>query len=81
MTKAAETAGFKVTAAPVGNVGEVGDVTRSLCGQKVDAIELFGNAAHAGFGAPHQGGEGVQGPGLLTRAIRGDAGRHRLILS
>jgi len=50
MTKAAETAGLKVTAAPVGNVGEVGDVTRSLCG-KVDAIELFGNAAHAGFGA------------------------------
>ena len=29
-------------------MGEVGDVTRSLCG-KVDAIELFGNAAHAGF--------------------------------
>jgi ABC-type uncharacterized transport system substrate-binding protein len=50
MTKAAESAGMKVTAVPVGNVGEVGDVTRSLCG-KVDAIELFGNAAHAGFGA------------------------------
>jgi ABC-type uncharacterized transport system substrate-binding protein len=49
MTKAAEQVGLKVVAVPVGNVGEVGDATRSLCGQKVDAIELFGNVAHAGF--------------------------------
>jgi ABC-type uncharacterized transport system substrate-binding protein len=49
MAKAAEQAGLKVVAAPVGNVGEVGEATRSLCGQKVDAIELFGNVAHAGF--------------------------------
>ena len=42
-------AGLQVTAVPVGSVGEVGDATRSLCGRKVDAIELFGNAAHAGF--------------------------------
>jgi ABC-type uncharacterized transport system substrate-binding protein len=48
MTKAAKAAGMQVTAAPVNNVGEVGDATRSLC-KKVDAIELFGNAAHAGF--------------------------------
>jgi ABC-type uncharacterized transport system substrate-binding protein len=49
MTKAAQQAGLQVTAAPVSSVGEVGDATRSLCSQKVDAIELFGNAAHAGF--------------------------------
>jgi putative ABC transport system substrate-binding protein len=49
MTRAAEQAGLKVAAAPVGNVGEVGEATRSLCGKKVDAIELFGNVAHAGF--------------------------------
>jgi ABC-type uncharacterized transport system substrate-binding protein len=48
MTKAAQAAGMQVTAAPVNNVGEVGDATRSLC-KRVDAIELFGNAAHAGF--------------------------------
>ena len=49
MTKAAQKAGLEVSAAPVGNPGEVGDATRSLCGKKVDAIELYGNAAHAGF--------------------------------
>ena len=49
MTKAAEQAGLRVTAVPVGSIGEVGEATRSLCGQKVDAIELFGNVAHAGF--------------------------------
>ena len=48
MTKAAQQAGMQVTAVPVGNVGEVGDATRSLC-KKVEAIELFGNVAHAGF--------------------------------
>jgi putative tryptophan/tyrosine transport system substrate-binding protein len=48
MTKAAQQAGLRVVAVPVSNVGEVGDATRSLCG-KVDAIELFGNVAHAGF--------------------------------
>jgi ABC-type uncharacterized transport system substrate-binding protein len=49
MTKAAQQAGLQVVAAPVGSVNEVADATRSLCSQKVDAIELFGNAAHAGF--------------------------------
>ena len=49
MTKAAQQAGLQVAVAPVGNIGEVGDATRSLCGQKVDAIELYGNVAHAGF--------------------------------
>jgi ABC-type uncharacterized transport system substrate-binding protein len=49
MSKALELAGMQAVAVPVGNIGEVGDATRSLCGQKVDAIELFGNVAHAGF--------------------------------
>ncbi len=49
MTRAAEQAGLKVVAAPVSAVAEVGEATRSLCGRKVDAIELFGNVAHAGF--------------------------------
>ncbi len=51
MTKAAREAGLQVAAVPVSNVADVGDATRSLCGQKVDAIELFGNPAHAGFAA------------------------------
>jgi putative ABC transport system substrate-binding protein len=49
MTAAAKKQGLSVEAASVGNANEVGDATRSLCGKKVDAIELFGNAAHAGF--------------------------------
>lgn len=49
MTKAAGQAGLQVITVPVSNVGEVGDATRSLCSQKADAIELFGNVAHAGF--------------------------------
>jgi ABC-type uncharacterized transport system substrate-binding protein len=49
MAKAAGQAGLRVTAVPVSNVGEVGDAARSLCSRKVGAIELFGNAAHAGF--------------------------------
>jgi ABC-type uncharacterized transport system substrate-binding protein len=49
MTKAAQQAGMQVTPVPVSNVGEVGEATRSLCSRKVDAIELFGNVAHAGF--------------------------------
>lgn len=51
MTKAAGQAGLQVSAVPVSTVGEVGNATRSLCGQKVDAIELFGNVAHAAFPA------------------------------
>lgn len=49
MTKTAGQAGLKVTAIPVSGVADVGEATRALCGKKVDAIEFFGNAAHAGF--------------------------------
>jgi ABC-type uncharacterized transport system substrate-binding protein len=49
MTAAAKKAGLQVVAVPVSNVADVGEATRSLCSQKVNAIELFGNVAHAGF--------------------------------
>jgi ABC-type uncharacterized transport system substrate-binding protein len=48
-TSAAKKAGLQVVAVPVSNVTEVGTATQSLCSQKVGAIELFGNVAHAGF--------------------------------
>jgi ABC-type uncharacterized transport system substrate-binding protein len=49
MAKAAKQAGLQVVEAPVNSVGEVGQATQLLCSKKVDAIELFGNAAHTGF--------------------------------
>jgi ABC-type uncharacterized transport system substrate-binding protein len=49
LTTAAKKAGLTVEAAPVSGTNDVGDAVRALCGKKVDAIELFGNAAHAGF--------------------------------
>jgi ABC-type uncharacterized transport system substrate-binding protein len=49
MTAAAKKAGLQVVESPITSASEVGQATQSLCGQKVDAIELFGNAAHAGF--------------------------------
>jgi ABC-type uncharacterized transport system substrate-binding protein len=49
LTKAARRAGLQVSISPVNDLNEVGDATRALCSQKVDAIELFGNVAHAGF--------------------------------
>jgi putative tryptophan/tyrosine transport system substrate-binding protein len=48
-TDAAKKAGLQVIAVPVSNISEVGNATQSLCSQKVGAIELFGNVAHAGF--------------------------------
>lgn len=47
-TAAAEQQGLAVTAVGVNSVADVGTATQSLCG-KVDALELFGNVAHAGF--------------------------------
>jgi ABC-type uncharacterized transport system substrate-binding protein len=51
LTAAAKQAGLEAVAVPVHGVNEVGEATTVLCGRKVDAIELFGNAAHAGFPA------------------------------
>jgi ABC-type uncharacterized transport system substrate-binding protein len=49
MTAAAKKAGVKLEAAPVNSPGDAGDATNALIGKKVGAIEIFGNAAHAGF--------------------------------
>ncbi|HEU5039837.1 MAG TPA: ABC transporter substrate-binding protein [Gemmatimonadales bacterium] len=49
MAKAAKAAGLEAVEAPVSQVGDVGNATQSLCGRKVQAIELYGNVAHAGF--------------------------------
>jgi len=49
LTKAAQDAKMQVTAWPVTDVRDVGDMTRALCNFRVDAIEMFGNVAHAGF--------------------------------
>jgi ABC-type uncharacterized transport system substrate-binding protein len=49
LTTAAKKGGLTVEAAPVSSTNDVGDAVRALCGKKVDAIELFGNVAHAGF--------------------------------
>ncbi len=49
MTRAAQQAGLEVVEAPVAGVNEVGQATQALCGRKVHAIEVFGNAAHTGF--------------------------------
>jgi putative tryptophan/tyrosine transport system substrate-binding protein len=49
LAKAAKKAGLTVVEAPVSGINDVADATQALCGKKVGAIELFGNAAHAGF--------------------------------
>src|SRR5690349_631443 len=51
LTKAAKAAGLQVVEQPVGSVNDVAQATQALCSKKVGAIELFGNAAHAGFGS------------------------------
>jgi ABC-type uncharacterized transport system substrate-binding protein len=49
LAKAAKAAGLQVVEQPVSSVNDVGQATQALCSKKVGAIELFGNAAHAGF--------------------------------
>jgi putative ABC transport system substrate-binding protein len=49
MTAAARRAGLQATAVPVSQLADVSTATRTLCSLKVDAIELYGNVAHAGF--------------------------------
>jgi putative ABC transport system substrate-binding protein len=51
MQVAAERAGFKVTAAGVATVNDAGQATTSLIGQKVEAIEIYGNTVHTAFEA------------------------------
>jgi putative tryptophan/tyrosine transport system substrate-binding protein len=49
MTAAARRAGLEATAVPVSQLADIGQATRTLCSLRVDAIELYGNVAHAGF--------------------------------
>ena len=49
LTVAAKKAGIKVETAPVNSPSDAAEATNALVGKKVGAIEIFGNAAHAGF--------------------------------
>ena len=40
---------LEIFAVPVSSVSEGGTATTALVGRKVDAIEIFGNTAHAAF--------------------------------
>lgn len=51
MTEAGRRANLEVVAVPVSNVSEGGTAVTALVGRKVDAIEIFGNSAHAAFGS------------------------------
>ena len=62
MSAAAGKAGLKVVAVPVNSMGDVGEATQSLCSQKVGAIELYGNIAHAGFASLIQAAKACKVP-------------------
>jgi ABC-type uncharacterized transport system substrate-binding protein len=49
MTTAAKAAGLSVAAVPINSVSEGTEATTALIGKKVDAIEIYGNAAHGAF--------------------------------
>ncbi len=49
LTSAAKKAGITVVAVPVNAPTEATEAVTVLIGKKVDAIEIFGNAAHGGF--------------------------------
>ena len=49
MTTAAKKAGLAVEAVPINSVNEGTEAATALIGKKVDAIEIYGNAAHGAF--------------------------------
>ena len=49
MTVAAKKAGLAVEAVPINNVSEGTEAASAIIGKKVDAIEIYGNAAHGAF--------------------------------
>ena len=49
LATSAKKAGMEVVAVPVNTPGDAAEATNSLVGRKVDAIEIYGNAAHGGF--------------------------------
>ena len=75
-----EEGGPAVVAVPVSSVSDVGDAARSLCGKKVGRDRALRQRGPRRIREPDQGGEGVQGAGVLALAVRGAAGRHRLVL-
>jgi ABC-type uncharacterized transport system substrate-binding protein len=51
MTNAAQKAGLTVVAQPIASVAEAGAAAQALVAKGVDAIEIYGNAAHTAFEA------------------------------
>ena len=49
MVATAKKAGVDAVAVPINNVNEGTEATTALVGKKVDAIEIYGNAAHSAF--------------------------------
>jgi putative tryptophan/tyrosine transport system substrate-binding protein len=49
LTTAAKKAGLEVVAVPLNTPSDAAEATNVLVGKKVDAIEIYGNAAHGGF--------------------------------
>lgn len=49
LTTAAKKAGLEVVAVPLNTPSDAAEATNLLVGKKVDAIEIYGNAAHGGF--------------------------------
>ena len=49
MTATAKKAGLSVETVPINNVSEGTEAVTALVGKKVDAIEIYGNAAHGAF--------------------------------
>src|SRR4051812_31934282 len=49
MTTAAKKAGLTVEAVPINSVSEGTEAANAIIGKKVDAIEIYGNAAHGAF--------------------------------
>jgi putative tryptophan/tyrosine transport system substrate-binding protein len=49
LTTAAKKAGLQVEAVPMNTPGDATEAINVLVGEKIDAIEIYGNAAHGGF--------------------------------
>jgi len=49
MVAAGRKSGLEVVGVPISNINEGAQATTTLVGRRVDAIEIFGNSAHAAF--------------------------------
>jgi ABC-type uncharacterized transport system substrate-binding protein len=49
LTSAGRKAGLEIVAVPINTPGEAAEATNALLAKQVDAIEIYGNAAHGGF--------------------------------